>query len=79
MVTFWSSTAATSSAEAGARYDGSTPRPFGKKERRTDMAPSRSPLNRQSIAQAMTELLGPDAVETGHEQLRAAKIGRAHV
>ena len=40
------------------------------------MAPSRSPLNRQSIAQAMTELLGPDAVETGHEQLKAASVDR---
>jgi alkyldihydroxyacetonephosphate synthase len=40
------------------------------------MAPSRSPLNRQSIAQAMTELLGPDAVETGNEQLKAASVDR---
>jgi len=40
------------------------------------MAPSRSPLNRQSIARAMTELLGPDAVETGHEQLKAASVDR---
>jgi alkyldihydroxyacetonephosphate synthase len=40
------------------------------------MAPSRSPLNRQSIAQAMTELLGPDAIETGHEQLKAASVDR---
>ncbi|MGH3204800.1 MAG: FAD-binding oxidoreductase, partial [Streptosporangiaceae bacterium] len=40
------------------------------------MAPSRSLLNRQSIAQAMTELLGPDAVETGHEQLEAASVDR---
>ena len=40
------------------------------------MAPSRSPLNRQSIAQAMTELLGPDAVETGDEQLKAASVDR---
>ena len=40
------------------------------------MAPSRSPLNRQSIARAMTELLGPDAVETGNEQLKAASVDR---
>jgi hypothetical protein len=40
------------------------------------MAPSRSPLNRQSIIEAMTELLGPLAVETGGEQLRAASVDR---
>ncbi|HJZ26714.1 MAG TPA: FAD-binding oxidoreductase [Streptosporangiaceae bacterium] len=40
------------------------------------MAPSRSPLNRQSIAQAMTELLGPSAVDTGDEQLKAASVDR---
>lgn len=40
------------------------------------MAPSRSPLNRQSIVQVMTELLGPGAVETGNEQLKAASVDR---
>src|ERR1700740_3451215 len=40
------------------------------------MAPSRSPLNRQSIAQALTELLGPHAVWPGHEQLKAASVDR---
>jgi len=40
------------------------------------MAPSRSPLNRQSIAEAMTVLLGPGAVETGDEQLKAASVDR---
>jgi FAD/FMN-containing dehydrogenase len=40
------------------------------------MAPSRSPLNRQSIVEAMTELLGPRAVETGGEQLREASVDR---
>jgi alkyldihydroxyacetonephosphate synthase len=40
------------------------------------MAPSRSPLNRQSIVEAMTELLGPDAVETGEEQLKEASVDR---
>ena len=40
------------------------------------MAPSRSPLTRQSIVEAMTELLGPGAVETGGEQLRAASVDR---
>jgi alkyldihydroxyacetonephosphate synthase len=40
------------------------------------MAPSRSPLDRRSIVQAMTELLGPDAIETGDEQLKAASVDR---
>jgi alkyldihydroxyacetonephosphate synthase len=40
------------------------------------MTPSRSPLNRQSIVAAMTELLGPGAVETGDEQLKAASVDR---
>ncbi|MGH3200997.1 MAG: FAD-binding oxidoreductase [Streptosporangiaceae bacterium] len=40
------------------------------------MAPSRSPLNRQSIVAAMTELLGSAAVETGDEQLKAASVDR---
>jgi alkyldihydroxyacetonephosphate synthase len=40
------------------------------------MAPSRSPLDRRSIVEAMTELLGPGAVETGDEQLKAASVDR---
>jgi FAD/FMN-containing dehydrogenase len=40
------------------------------------MAPSRSPLNRQSIVAAMTELLGSHAVETGDEPLKAASVDR---
>src|SRR5580692_4449740 len=40
------------------------------------MTSSRSPLSCQSIVSAMTELLGPDAVETGHEQLKAASVDR---
>jgi alkyldihydroxyacetonephosphate synthase len=40
------------------------------------MAPSRSPLNRQSIVAAMTELLVSHAVETGDEQLKAASVDR---
>jgi alkyldihydroxyacetonephosphate synthase len=40
------------------------------------MAPSRSPLSRQSIVDAMTRLLGPDAVETGDEQLKEASVDR---
>jgi alkyldihydroxyacetonephosphate synthase len=40
------------------------------------MAPSRSPLDRQSIAKAMTELLGPGAVDTGDEQLKEASVDR---
>src|ERR1700760_943491 len=47
-----------------------------RKESSTDMAPSRSPLNRQSIVEAMTELLGPGAVETGDEQRKAASVDR---
>src|SRR5580700_496346 len=39
-------------------------------------AKSRSGLNRQSIVAAMTGLLGPDAVETGDEQLKAASVDR---
>jgi FAD/FMN-containing dehydrogenase len=40
------------------------------------MTSSRSPLNRESIVAAMTELLGPGAVETGNEQLKAASVDR---
>ncbi len=40
------------------------------------MAPSRSPLNRQAIVEAMTELLGSHAVETGVEQLNEASVDR---
>src|SRR5260370_9119539 len=40
------------------------------------MAPSRSPLNRQSIVAAMTELLGSHALETGDEQLKAPSVDR---
>jgi alkyldihydroxyacetonephosphate synthase len=40
------------------------------------MAPSRSPLNRRSIIEAVTEVLGPDAVETGEEELKAASVDR---
>ncbi|HYB46252.1 MAG TPA: FAD-binding oxidoreductase [Streptosporangiaceae bacterium] len=40
------------------------------------MAPSRSPLSRQSIVEAMTGLLGPGAVETGDERLKAASVDR---
>src|SRR6202012_3224777 len=40
------------------------------------MAPSQSPLTRLSIADAMTALLGPAAVETSDEQLRAASVDR---
>src|ERR1700727_958385 len=38
------------------------------------MAPSRSPLTRQSIVDAMTGLLGPAAVDTRDEQLPAAIV-----
>jgi alkyldihydroxyacetonephosphate synthase len=40
------------------------------------MAPSRSPLNRQSIVAAMTELLGSHAVDTRDEQLKEASVDR---
>jgi alkyldihydroxyacetonephosphate synthase len=40
------------------------------------MAPSRSPLNRLAIVTAMTEMLGPHAVETGVEQLKEASVDR---
>ena len=40
------------------------------------MAPSRSPLTRQSIVDAMTGLLGPAAVDTRDEQLKAASVDR---
>jgi alkyldihydroxyacetonephosphate synthase len=40
------------------------------------MAASRSPLTRQSIVKAVTDLLGPGAVETGDEQLRVASVDR---
>src|SRR5215469_18478983 len=40
------------------------------------MAPSRSPLSRQSIVGAMTRLLGPGAVETSDERLKAASVDR---
>jgi len=40
------------------------------------MAPSRSPLSRQSIVEAMTGLLGPGAVETAGERLKAASVDR---
>ena len=57
----WSSTAGISSAE---------------RVHKPTMTSSRSPLNRRSIVEAMTELLGPDAVETGEEQLKAASVDR---
>ncbi len=40
------------------------------------MAPSRSPLSRAAIAGAMISLLGPGAIETGDEQLKAASVDR---
>jgi alkyldihydroxyacetonephosphate synthase len=40
------------------------------------MAPSRSPLSRASIVDAMTSLLGRGAVETGQEQLNEASVDR---
>lgn len=40
------------------------------------MAPSRSPLSRHAIVDAMTGLLGPAAVDTRDEQLRQASVDR---
>src|SRR5215475_15357281 len=70
--------AGISSAEPGPGKHpeaGSTSSPSQERAELT-VAPSRSPLNRQSIVEAMTELLGPDAVETRDEQLRAASVDR---
>jgi len=47
-----------------------------KESEETTMTPSRSPLSRQSIVEAMTGLLGPGAVETGDERLKAASVDR---
>jgi alkyldihydroxyacetonephosphate synthase len=70
--------AGISSAEPGPGKHpevGSTSSPSQERAELT-VAPSRSPLNRQSIVEAMTELLGPDAVETRDEQLKAASVDR---
>jgi alkyldihydroxyacetonephosphate synthase len=40
------------------------------------MAPSRSPLSRQAIVEAMIELLGPAAVVTDESELKAASVDR---
>jgi alkyldihydroxyacetonephosphate synthase len=40
------------------------------------MAASRSLLNRQSIVEAVTELLGPDGVDTGEDELKTASVDR---
>jgi len=40
------------------------------------MAPSQSPLSRQSIVEAMIEVLGSGAVETSDAQLKAASVDR---
>jgi alkyldihydroxyacetonephosphate synthase len=40
------------------------------------MTSSRSARGRESIVATMTELLGPDSVETGDEQLKAASVDR---
>src|SRR5215470_17654454 len=71
-----SSTAGISSAEPGpGKYPGagSTSSPSRERAELT-VAPSRSPLNRQSIVEAMTELLGPGAVDTRDDQLKAAIV-----
>src|SRR5271170_4257587 len=68
----WSSTAVISSADPGAPVTSGT----WQERAVPSMTSSRSPLNRQSIVAAMTELLGPDAVETGDEQLKAASVDR---
>jgi alkyldihydroxyacetonephosphate synthase len=74
----WSSTAGISSAKSVPVEFlgiGSNVRPFASEAALT-MAASRSLLDRQSIVKAVTELLGPDAVETGDEQLKAASVDR---
>src|SRR5215469_11663463 len=73
-----SSTAGISSAEPGpGKYPeaGSTSSPSHERAELT-VAPSRSPLNREAIVEAMIELLGPGAVETRDEQLKAASVDR---
>ena len=49
---------------------------MSKESEETTMAPSRSPLSRQSIVEAMTGLLGRGAVEAGDERLKAASVDR---
>src|SRR5262249_13662533 len=75
--TCWSSTAGISSAERGSRQ---VPRNQLHVRRCAGAeltgAPSRSARNRQWIGEAMTELLGPGAIETGDEQLKAASVDR---
>src|SRR5580692_5748095 len=68
----WSSTAAISSADPAGRNQ-QAPKTEGARQ---TMAPSRSPLNRQSIVEAMTELLGPPAVQTDDDQLKQASVDR---
>jgi FAD/FMN-containing dehydrogenase len=73
----WSSTAGISSGDPRSRHGAATGFTIDASQGADlTMAASRSPLNRQSIAGAMTGLLGPDAIETGDEQLKAASVDR---
>src|SRR5579864_1425345 len=75
----WSSTGGIWSARPGSRRvprESAQCSTFARESAALTMVASRSPLNRQSIVQAMIELLGPDAVETGVEQLQAASVDR---
>src|SRR5262249_7780440 len=75
----WSSTAGIWSAKPGSGQVPSESAQCPTSQERVaalTMAASRSPRNRQSIVRAVIELLGPDAVETGVEQLQAASVDR---
>src|SRR5215469_17483815 len=76
---FWLLTAGIWSANWGSPKFSRNPlsvRRFARESAEPTVAASRSPLNRQSIVDAMTELLRPEAVETGVEQLKAASVDR---
>src|SRR5215470_15646144 len=73
-----SSMAGISSAEPGPGKHPEADSTSSPSQERAELivAPSRSPLNRQAIVEAMIELLGPGAVETRDEQLKAASVDR---
>src|SRR5262252_3119525 len=76
----WLLTAGTWSAKWGSPEPAGNPlsvRRFAKRESaEPTVAASRSPLSRQSIVDAMTQLLNREAVETGAGQLKAASVDR---
>src|SRR5215471_8694229 len=73
----WSSTAGISCDEPGfRRFRGVSFTSNAAQKAELTMAPSQSPLSRQSIVEAMIELLGSGAVETSDVQLKAASVDR---